>query len=304
MLSLPQGDHQAGGVSYHVEGSGPPLLLLPLVIAPSQWEPILPRLREHFTLITLGSRHVGFVPILEARGQTDYLRVATNVVDAMDVQPGQRLLEAGCGTGVLSRAIARRLNERCPITAIDINAYLLGEAHVLANEAGLAHAIDFQAGSTESLPFHDATFDATMSFTVLEEVNAERALTELVRVTKPGGRVGIAVRAIDRRWHINVNVGDDVRDVVEAPSGPVGPGGCGDASLYRRMSECGLANLKLLPQIAGLTGPMAYYYLDRFGGKLPSERRAEWTASVEHAQANGTLFVGHPFHSAVGTRPV
>ena len=55
--------------------------LLPLIFAPSQWEPILPILSAHYTTITLSGAHVGIVSMLEARGGSDYLRVVRNVLE-------------------------------------------------------------------------------------------------------------------------------------------------------------------------------------------------------------------------------
>ncbi len=51
------------GISYHIEGSGPTLILLPFFLAPSQWTPAIPRLAEHFTVVTLGGPHLGGVAI-------------------------------------------------------------------------------------------------------------------------------------------------------------------------------------------------------------------------------------------------
>ncbi|MGH8058814.1 MAG: alpha/beta fold hydrolase, partial [Candidatus Entotheonellia bacterium] len=51
--SVSQGEGEVAGISYRVQGSGPPLVLLPLSVAPSQWEPLLPRLSKHYCTITL-----------------------------------------------------------------------------------------------------------------------------------------------------------------------------------------------------------------------------------------------------------
>ena len=77
-VTLPQGMGEYAGITYHILGSGPPLVLLPLIFAPSQWEPIPPLLSTHFCTITLSGANVGSVAILEARGRSDYLRVVRN----------------------------------------------------------------------------------------------------------------------------------------------------------------------------------------------------------------------------------
>ena len=53
-----QMDGEIAGIAYRVQGSGPPLVLLPLWLSPSQWEPLLPRLSEHYRTITLGGTHL------------------------------------------------------------------------------------------------------------------------------------------------------------------------------------------------------------------------------------------------------
>src|SRR5678815_887627 len=86
---------------------------------------------------------------------------------------------------------------RDSIIGVDVNRYLLREATTLAMQEGLAGIIAFQEGDAEALPFPDNHVDVALSFTVLEEGNADRMLAELVRIAKPGGRVAVMVRALD-----------------------------------------------------------------------------------------------------------
>ena len=55
------------GLDYRIVGQGPPLVLLPFLLAPSQWEPALAELGQHFTVIQVGGRHIGGVAVLEDR---------------------------------------------------------------------------------------------------------------------------------------------------------------------------------------------------------------------------------------------
>ena len=66
--SLAPGDGEVAGIRYRILGSGPPLVLLPLVLSPSQWEPLLPRLSERYCTIVPGGPELGGVRQLEARG--------------------------------------------------------------------------------------------------------------------------------------------------------------------------------------------------------------------------------------------
>src|SRR5262249_2791870 len=92
------------GISYRIQGSGPSLGLLPLALAPSQWEPLLPQLSKHFTTIALGGPYLGYMPVLEGRGQASgYVRIVRNLIDEVALRPGEAILDAGCGSGVLDR---------------------------------------------------------------------------------------------------------------------------------------------------------------------------------------------------------
>lgn len=304
-VTLPEGDGDIDGVTYHIRGSGPPLVLLPLQLAPSQWAPLLPMLSERFCTVTLSGAEVGFVAMLEARGRSGYLRVVRSVLEEVPIHPGDRLLEVGCGSGVLTRWLAHHTGKANPVVAMDINAYLLGEAELLATKEGLGDVIEFREGDAQALPFPDDSFHATMAFTVLEEGDAETMLAELVRVTRPGGSVAVIVRAVDRPWLMGLELRDELRTKVEAASGSgsMAQGGCADASLYRRMREAGLTDRKVFPQLAAHDGPIGYYYLDRLEGSLSVEEKAEWQTATEQAEADETLFVAHPFHCAVGRKP-
>jgi len=104
------------------------------------------------------------------------------------------------------------------IQLLDISRYLLGEARALAKREGLEASIAFREGNAEALPFSDNSFDVTMACTVLEEGDADRMLAELVRVTRPGGRVAVIVRTIDMPWWVNAPLDSELKIKVEAPS--------------------------------------------------------------------------------------
>ena len=299
---------EVAGITYRIEGSGPPLLLLPLALAPSQWDPLLPRLRERFCTIALGGPHLGIMPILEGRGQAPgYLRIVQNVVDELALRPGERVLDAGCGSAVISRWLARRTRRAHPVTAVDINRYLLREADVLVRKEGLPDLISLREGNAEALPFDDRSFDVTLSVTVMEEGDADRILSELVRVTKPGGRVAAVVRGEDCPPLLTIRLRPDVHArAARAMAAGVVERGCADGSLYRRFHAAGLTQVRALPQFAIYDDPrtvMAQYYQSRIAGALTPDEAAEWQTAVTSADADGAFVLGVPHHCAVGTRP-
>jgi len=306
-ITSPPSEGEVAGVSYRIRGSGPPLVLLPLVLAPSQWEPLLSRLSERYCTITLGGAELGGVRQLEARGRAEgYRRALERFVAETKLKPGETLLEVGCGSGVLTRLLARRMKEANSITAVDINRYFLREAQALAQKEGVGDVIEFREGSAEALPFADNTFDVSLSVTVMEECDAGCMIGEMVRVTKPGGRVGVMVRAEDMAAHVNLSLGAELKAKAQAPRGNVSESGCADASLYRRFLEAGLSSVKMFPQLAEFNSnePHGKRLEEGIVAALSPTEANEWRAALRTAGAKELLFIAKPFHCTVGTKPL
>jgi hypothetical protein len=89
-----------------------------------------------------------------------------------------------------------------------------------------------------------------LSSTVFEEGDADRMLAEIVRVTRPGERIGMVVRAVDMPLWVNLPLDPALKAKVDDPNviGGVAPKGVADASLYRRLTALGLTGLKCFPQ--------------------------------------------------------
>jgi SAM-dependent methyltransferase len=300
-----EGSH--AGISYLIEGSGPALILLPFFLAPSQWNPAIPRLTEHFSVVTLGGRHLGGVASLEDRAQMPtYRAMFRTLIDVIAPQPGEAILEVGCGAGSLARLLARRLGDANPITAADVNPFLLREAAQLAETEGLAGAIRFSKGDAEALPFNDQSFDCVYSVTVFEECDADLAIAEAMRVVRPGGRVGLVVRALDLPQWWNLTLPEAILRKVEAPPHSVGPAGVADRSLYRRMRDAGFVDLVCFPMLVTLDrpgGPIWRNREDHVLSQLSPEELPLWHAACNRAEEEGLLFMAHPLHCAVGTKP-
>jgi ubiquinone/menaquinone biosynthesis C-methylase UbiE len=300
-----EGNH--GGVYYRMEGDGLALILLPFFLAASQWAPAVPALAQHFTVITLGGRHLGGVAMLEDRASApSYRAMFRNLIETMAPQPGEPILDVGCGAGSLDRQLARLVGATNSITAIDPNAFLLREAAALAEAEKLAGRIAFTPGNAEALPFAEKSFGCVFSVTVLEECDADKAIGEMIRVTRPGGRIGVVVRAIDLPQWWNVDLPDAIRRKVTPTPRSVGPGGVADASLYRRMRRAGLTGLVSYPAMITLDrpdGPIWRYREDHVLSLLDPDELPVWHAARDAAAAEGTLLAAHALHCCVGRKP-
>ena len=114
--------------------------------------------------------------------------VSAHVVRLAGLVPGDRLLDVGCGTGNAALLAAQAGAE---VVGVDPAPRLLGVARERAAAAGVSP--EFVVGSAESLPFPDASFDLAVSiFGVIFAAEPERAIGEMLRVLRPGGRVLIA----------------------------------------------------------------------------------------------------------------
>lgn len=104
------------------------------------------------------------------------------------LRPTDRVLDAGCGAGPITRTIARAVSQG-QATGIDREPRYIDYARRKAAAEGIAHA-EFLTGNLLALPFGDGAFDVVWSKHVLQWIaEPGKALAEFVRVTKPGGRV-------------------------------------------------------------------------------------------------------------------
>jgi len=114
---------------------------------------------------------------------------ARHVVDLASVARGERLLDVACGTGnaaLLAAAVGAE------VTGLDAAPRLVDVARARAAAAGTPAT--FVVGDALDLPFHDGAFDVVLSvFGVIFAPDADRALAEIVRVLRPGGRALVAV---------------------------------------------------------------------------------------------------------------
>ena len=250
---------------------------------------------------------MGGVSFIDGRGRDPgYVRAVRSHVDEIEIQPGETILDVGCGPGTLDRWLARRTNGANPIQSVDINGYFLREAATLVEAEGLQDIITFGKGNAEDLPFPENNFDIVMSHTVMEECDADKMLGEMIRVAKPGGRVAVMVRATDRRSLWNMPLNDTVREIVETPVTSVGVGGCADVSLYSRFGKSGLIDLRLFPTTMTVTDPESYswrYYEPYIFSLLDEAGISQWQDAKAAAIKNGSIMMARWMHCAVGTKP-
>ncbi len=114
--------------------------------------------------------------------------VGERLCEAARVSAGERVLDVACGNGNAALAAARRF---AVTTGVDFVPALLDRARARAAADGLA--VELRQADAEALPFDDGTFDVVLStFGVMFTPDQHRAAGELLRVCRPGGRIGLA----------------------------------------------------------------------------------------------------------------
>jgi ubiquinone/menaquinone biosynthesis C-methylase UbiE len=108
----------------------------------------------------------------------------------LPLTPGARILDAGCGTGLLTLAVMRSMNVSASLTAIDLSASSITTAQkAVAENRRRRRPVQFAQSNILSLPFTDDAFDLVVTSGVLEYVPLEEGFRELARVIAPGGHI-------------------------------------------------------------------------------------------------------------------
>ncbi|MCB4822604.1 class I SAM-dependent methyltransferase [Roseicella aerolata] len=127
-------------------------------------------------------------------GGADYDRISESIADSiehllnrLDIRPGERALDLATGTGWTARRLAQK---GAKVTGLDIGAGVIEAARRLAEQANLR--IDFRVGDAEAMELPDAGFDViTSTCGVMFASRPEAVASELARLCRPGGRIGL-----------------------------------------------------------------------------------------------------------------
>jgi ubiquinone/menaquinone biosynthesis C-methylase UbiE len=118
------------------------------------------------------------------------------LVEILEPRPGERVLEIGPGTGYYTFEMAGRLDGG-QVDIFDIQQEMLDHVVREASKRGVTN-VHPALGDAQALPYGDGSFDAAVLITVLGEIpDQDRALTEIARVLKPGGRLIVGEMMVD-----------------------------------------------------------------------------------------------------------
>ncbi len=114
-------------------------------------------------------------------------------IQALQLPPGSRGLDAGCGIGLQTMQLAEAVGPAGQVTGLDLSPAAIACAEDLVQKAGLSDRISLRVGDVASLPFDDGAFDWALSVDLVGYAPMESLplIEELARVVKPGGTVAI-----------------------------------------------------------------------------------------------------------------
>jgi SAM-dependent methyltransferase len=134
-----------------------------------------------------------FIERLEFRGKDPtFVAYREAYMNLIDLPPTATVLDLGCGTGVVARAIAARDGFAGTVTGVDQSPEFIAAAERLAADDGVGDRVEFVVGDVHELDFAPASFDAAVAHTLVSHARDPLAvLAEAARVTRPDGPVAV-----------------------------------------------------------------------------------------------------------------
>ena len=229
----------------------------------------------------------------------------------LEIADGERVLDVGCGSGAVTRDIARRVGGGGLAIGLDQSPALLSVARQLAQEAGLADRVEFREGSALALPFPDRSFDVVVAVTVLSHVpGGDAAIPGLARVLRPGGRLGV----FDLDTDMTAFTHSDralTRRIVAAASDATAV----DGWLVRRMpalfQRAGIVDIRARGFFSLETDPKSFYggMADRCAdaavkvGAISESERDAWLHAFHEQGTHGPIIAGRLHIFVWGRKP-
>jgi len=227
------------------------------------------------------------------------------MLERVALAPGAAVLDVGCGPGTDVFDMVQLVGPTGRLVGLDASEVMVAEARRRAKE--FHGPITFEVGDVQALPFPDNTFDVCRAERLLEHLpDAERALTEMVRVTRPGGRIAV----FDFDWDTLIIDHPDketTRTFVLSHSDSIRNGWIG-RQLPRLFKEQHLKGLSIDPVQVFVHYALAelafgsHLALLQTNGTLDAGRAQRWWEYLQQADERGTLLISFTTLIVVGAK--
>jgi ubiquinone/menaquinone biosynthesis C-methylase UbiE len=247
----------------------------------------------------------------EADSAPGWAEVRRAWLDFSGARAGDRVLDVGCGTGVVARDLARRVGNRGKVIGIDPSERLIEVAVRRVKELGIEGVVEFRCADGTALPFADGGFDLVVASAVFGHVsNGMEVLKEMIRVARPGGTVLVFDHDIDT---IVIDAADRhvTRRIVHAYCDRYFTSGWSGRELYGMFRQVKLEEIAVLPLNFASTQfePHWKRMVERLSGVavktgVVSEAEAEaWRVDLERRSDEGRFFASRGYFCVRGRKP-
>lgn len=249
---------------------------------------------------------------LEYRGRDPlFVQMRQAYLERMGMPPDADVLDLGCGTGVVARAIAARNGFRGRVTGVDYGIGLIEAARRFAEAEGVASRIDFSVGNAQALREPDASYDAVILHTLVSHVpDPVAVIAEGARVARPGGAIAI----FDGDYgSLILSTGEATLDAEMAEV--IRAAAITNAHVMRDIpkiaQEVGLEISAFLPGIQAEAGGGAYFstmaetYVPAGvkAGIIDAAKAEQWLHLLRAALAEARFFGSCNYHAYVARKP-
>jgi class 3 adenylate cyclase/SAM-dependent methyltransferase len=270
----------------------------PVAVDEVAWAPLVDRgLTADFGHVDDAERPDTFVAALSRLRQAPFLTgVRQRILELLAPQPGEHVLDVGSGVGDDALELSAIVGSAGTVVGIDNSDTMLDEARRRGEVAGVGN-VEFRLADAQALPFEADTFDASRSDRTFQYlVDPFRAVREMARVTRPGGRIVVS----DTDWETAVFDHDDVeltRRINRTWYETRASGGVGH-QLYGFFQRAGLLDVTVAPHTNVVTSVDDLYETVIEGlasqgvtaGTVTEAEASRWVASIEAAAREGRFF--------------
>ncbi|WP_433504743.1 methyltransferase domain-containing protein [Pseudonocardia halophobica] len=246
-----------------------------------------------------------YVAALEAFDRLPLLReLKALAIERTGTGPGSRVLDVGCGFGLETLRLARRVQPGGAVTGVDLSADFVAEGRRRVAAEGVP--VELLRADAQHLPFADASFDVTRIERVLIYLDDPwAALREIVRVTRPGGTVAIIAPDFDTN---TVNVPDKVlaRAVLAHECDTAVVHGLLARDLRGHLLDLGVRDVRIASRMVVFDPDLAAQYFTGIGrsagaaGVIDQEAATRWITTIAELHRTDRLFAAIGYYLFTG----